>query len=185
MTDWLARMAPLAARDVPEMLALQSRMLADLPCERWYFPNVEAEFAADCAAGFATGIRAEGRLIALGVACLGSLHPGGSYAAVVGDDPAHTFDFRDVMVDPAWRRQGIHSAYLALYRARAEAAGCTAVYATVDPDNAPSWRSFEKAGFRRVLVRPAYDGRVRAYYRLALDGSSTLHTDAVDYSPHA
>lgn len=168
MMDWRARMAPLAARDVPDMLALQSRMLADLPMKRWYFPNVEAEFIADCNDGFATGIRMDGRLIALGVACAGSCHPGGSYAAVVGDDPARTFDFRDVMVDPAWRRQGIHSAYLALYREQAQAAGCTAVYATVDPDNEPSWRAFEKAGFRRLLVCPAYDGRIRAYYRLAL-----------------
>lgn len=174
MNDWLGRIAPLTAQDVPAMLALQQRMMAALPDPRWYFANTPEEFVDDTAHGFAYGIRQGGELIALGVACEGARHPGGSYAAVVGDAAPATFDFRDMIVDPAFRRQGIHSAYFAFFRRQAEEMGAAAIYATVDPDNAPSWRSFEKAGYRRVMVRNAYDGRIRAYYRLILD-SSSLH----------
>ena len=168
MTDWLGRIAPLTVQDVPAMLALQDRMLSALPDSRWYFPNTREEFVDDTSHGFAFGIRQGGGLIALGVACEGARHPGGSYAAVVGDLSPVTFDFRDMIVDPAFRRQGIHSAYFTFFRGQAEGLGAAAIYATVDPDNAPAWHSFEKAGYRRVLLRPAYDGRIRAYYRLGL-----------------
>ncbi len=175
MPDWLSRMVPLTEADVPQMLMLQEKMLLALPDKRWYFPNAPEEFAQDTRCGYACGLWEKGALIAFGVACAGETHPGGCYAAKVGDESARSFDFRDVIVDPAWRRQGIHSAFLTFFRRRAEALGCRAMYATVDPDNVPSFRSFEKAGFVRLRVMPAYDGRIRAYYRLLLGNEEACH----------
>ena len=168
MTDWNAFMRPLTENDMPAVMALQDVMLRALPDPRWYFPSTTEEFAVEVRAGHATGVFVDGRLAAFGIASPGQEHRTQSYALRVGDDPANTFDFQDIMVHPDFRRQGIHSAFLAKYRAQAQALGCRAVYATVDPDNEPSWRSFEKAGFRRLLIQPAYDGRIRAYYRLEL-----------------
>lgn len=168
MHDWPALMRPLTERDLPDMMALQAAMLAALPDPRWYFPSAEEQFAVEVRAGHATGVYLDGRMLAFGIASPGQQHRTESYALRVGEDPADTFDFQDVMVHPDFRRQGIHSAFLAKYRAQAAALGCRAIYATIDPDNAPSWRSFEKAGFRRLLIQPAYDGRIRAYYCLEL-----------------
>lgn len=165
MTDWPSRMRPLTADDLPAMMDLQAVMLSALPDPRWYFPSTTEEFAVEVLAGHATGVFDGRRLIAFGIASPGQAHRTASYATRVGDDPADTFDFQDIMVHPDYRRQGIHSAFLARYIAQALAMGCRAVYATVDPDNEPSWRSFEKAGFRRIAVQPAYDGRIRAYYK--------------------
>ena len=50
----------------------------------------------------------------------------------------------------------------------ARAMGGRAIYATVDPGNSASWHNFEKAGYALVCTRPAYDGRMRRYYRLTL-----------------
>jgi len=168
MQDWLKLMRPLTEADLPAMMALQALMLQVLPDPRWYFPSTQEQFAMEVCAGHAEGICMDGKLIAFGIASPGRQHRTDSYAACVGDDPADTYDFQDIMVHPDFRRRGIHSAYLSKYRARAEQLGCRAVYATVDPDNEPSWRAFEKAGFRRLLIKAAYDGRIRAYYRLDL-----------------
>lgn len=168
MHDWPALMRPLTEADLPAMMALQDVMLSVLPDPRWYFPSTTEQFAVEVRAGHATGVFVDGDMAAFGIASPGQSHRTESYALRVGEDPADTFDFQDIMVHPAFRRQGIHSAFLAKYRAEALALGCRALYATVDPDNAPSWRSFEKAGFRRLLIQPAYDGRIRAYYRLDL-----------------
>lgn len=162
--DWITQMIPLGETDVNDMMTLQSRMLASLPDSRWYFPNTREEFEDDVRCGNAWGIRMSGKLVALGVACNGSIHPGGSYAAKLGRSMEGTFDFRDVMVDPDYRRQGIHSAFLNFFRKKALEEHCTVMYATVDPKNVPSRTSFEKAGFQAMATMPAYDGRIRTYY---------------------
>lgn len=168
MTNWNEFMRLLTEEDLPAMMALQADMLSALPDPRWYFPSTTEEFAVEVRADHATGVFVEGRLVAFGIASPGQSHRTQSYAMKVGEEPANTFDFQDIMVHPDFRRRGIHSAFLAKYRAQAEALGCRAVYATVDPDNVPSWSSFEKAGFHRLVIQPAYDGRTRAYYRLDL-----------------
>ncbi len=163
--EWLKQITILQEQDMDDMEKLQQRMLASLPDARWYFPNTHEEFVDDVHCGNAWGIRVEGKLIALGVACSGEKHPGGSYALKLGKKAEGTFDFRDIMVDPAYRRQGIHKAFFAFFREKALEEGCTAMFATVDPENLPSRTSFEKAGFHAVAQMPAYDGRVRNYYQ--------------------
>lgn len=169
MNNWRAQMIRLDEGDLDDMMALQSRMVAALPSPRWYFTSSRDEFAQEVRDGRVTGIRGEDGLIALCIFHKAAENPDNCYAARVGRRETTSVDFQDVMVDPAWRRRGIHSAFLALCEENARREGLSAVYATVDPDNAPSCGAFEKAGYRRIAVQPAYDGRIRAYYRLALD----------------
>jgi len=168
MTDWQALMRPLTPSDIDDLMVLQARMAAALPDPRWYFTSTREEWLADIAEGVVIGIRVDGRLAAIGCAQTGDDHPDHSYAAVLGEDHRHTLDFRDVIVDPDFRRQGIHSAYLARFRRQAEESGCRAMYATADPDNVPSVSSFIKAGYKPVLTQPAYDGRIRTYLKCTL-----------------
>ena len=168
MTDWIARMTPLTEADAPDMYRLEQRMLSVLPSPRWYYPSTEAELADQARLGHAVGIREAGELIALNILVPAKEAHHGGYAAVLGRHEPRSLNFEDVMVDPAWRRQGIHSAFLARAEAEARRLGCTAVYATVDPDNQPSLGAFLKAGYREAARRPAYDGRPRVYLRLAL-----------------
>ena len=69
---------------------------------------------------------------------------------------------------PAMRRRGIQSAFLAIFTTLALESGGTAMYATVDPGNGASWRNFERFGYQVVTTMPAYDGRMRRFYRLDL-----------------
>lgn len=165
-TDWSRFRVQLTEADLPAMMALQADMAAALPNPRWYFTSSQEEFAGEVAAGRVQGIRVHGELAAFAIAAPGGGE--GSYAAILGRDEPHSLDFQDVMVSPAYRRRGIHSYFLALFEQQARAQQMTAMYATVDPDNLPSLRSFEKAGWKRLTVRSAYDGRIRAYYRKAL-----------------
>lgn len=158
----------LSFADKRQMMRLQDLVLAALPDPAWYFPSEEWEFdewltgreafgylAGDELAGFAVITPAEGR-------------GARSYAAKLGEPPGGTCDFHDVMVLPAYRGRGMHAKFLALFAELARVTGRRAVYATVDPANAASWRNFEKAGYRLVTVMPAYDGRLRRFYRLSL-----------------
>lgn len=165
-TGWQRFCCPLTAADLPAMMALQAAMAAALPNPRWYFTSSQEEFAEEVAAGRVLGIRVHGELAAFAIAAPGG--GAGSYAAVLGREEPRSLDFQDVMVAPGYRRRGIHSFFLALFEQQARAQGMTGMYATVDPDNLPSLRSFEKAGWQRLTVRSAYDGRIRAYYRKAL-----------------
>ena len=119
MTDWLSRMTPLTEADAPAMYRLEQQMLSVLPSPRWYYPSTEAELAAQARLGHAVGIREAGELIALNILVPAKEAHHGGYAAVLGRHEPRSLNFEDVMVDPAWRRQGIHSAFLA--RAEAEA----------------------------------------------------------------
>ena len=51
---------------------------------------------------------------------------------------------------------------------RASTLGYKTIYATVDPDNLPSLRSFEKAGYRQIAEKNVYDGRLRVFVQLKL-----------------
>ena len=149
------------------MMALQAEMAAALPSPRWYFTSKEEEFAQEVRAGRVLGLRVNGELAAFAIACP-ARDNAKSYAAILGRDEPDSLDFQDIIVSPRYRRRGMHSYFLALYEQQARTAGMTALYATVDPENLPSLRSFEKAGWVRVDLRNAYDGRIRAYYRKGL-----------------
>lgn len=163
----------LTEADLPLVMALQTRVAEALPDPRWYYTSTEAEFRRDMLLGRMLGIRHEGRLILMGSAIPAGPEVYVRYAEDVGEPWQHTLSFCDVMVDPAFRRQGLHSLLLARYLQWARETGMTAIYATVDPDNIPSRRSFEKAGYTAVTLQPAYDGRPRVYYRLNV----STHTD--------
>ena len=162
------RLRQLIPSDIEDMLALQARVLAALPDPAWYVPSERWEFVdalegrdafgyydGDVLAGFAeiTPAAARGER---------------SYARKLNEPSADTFDFHDVMVSPDYRGRGIHTAFLQLFTEMARAVGGRAIYATVDPTNAPSYRNFERAGYALVVTQPAYDGRPRRFYRLTL-----------------
>ncbi len=164
---WADYQQTLTEADLPEMMALQAEMAAALPSPRWYFTSQAEEFAQELRAGRVLGLRVNGELAAFAIACPARDNPR-SYAAILGRDEPDSLDFQDIIVSPRYRRRGMHSHFLALYERQARQAGMTALYATVDPENLPSLRSFEKAGWTRVALRNAYDGRIRAYLRKAL-----------------
>lgn len=164
---WADYQVTLTEKDLPAMMALQAEMAAALPSPRWYFTSKEEEFAQEVQAGRVLGLRVNGELAAFAIACPARDNEK-SYAAILGRDEPDSLDFQDIIVSPRYRRRGMHSHFLALYERQARRAGMTALYATVDPENLPSLRSFEKAGWERVALRNAYDGRIRAYYRKGL-----------------
>lgn len=168
MTDWTLRLVPLQLSDAPAMMALQTEMIAALPDPRWYFPSTLEEWQEQVSLGHARGIFEGNHLIAFCVYQRGEARPAHNYALCVGEDPTLTYDFCDVMVSPQYRRQGIHSAFIAACFAQARQEGCRGVYCTVDPDNLPSQTAFRKAGFVPLLTKPAYDGRIRTYLYCAL-----------------
>lgn len=156
----------LTPADVPQMLDLQTLVMDALPDKRWYFPSDENEFIGVVNAQEAVGYFDGEALMGFAELTPGLNRGAHSYAAILGDAAEHSFDFHDVMVHPAMRGQGMHTRFLALFEQVAKEDGARAIYATVDPDNAPSWHNFEKAGYELITVRPAYDGRMRRYYRL-------------------
>lgn len=169
MSEQQYELSPLMQSDVSAIMQLQERMLASLPDPRWYFVGSAQEMEQELAAGFGVCVRDGDHLAAIGICRWGEQAGDHSYALLTGAPSAeHTMDFLDVMVDVAWRRKGIHSAFLRYFRELAFKHGCTAVYCTVDPENTPSRSSFEKAGFLPVCCQSAYDGRPRVFYRLDL-----------------
>lgn len=159
----------LTASDAPDMVALQQEMLDALPSPRWYFPSRVEEYAAKAEGGFALGLRENGRLIALNIAIPAGMDDH-SYAHILGTGEMCSLDFQDIIVAPSHRRRGIHSFFLALREREAREKGMTAIYATVDPENAPSLRAFAKAGYAVVDQRETYDGRPRCFVRRGLEG---------------
>ena len=162
MTDWLSCMVPLAEADAPAMYALMQDMFAHLPDKRWYYGSTQAELAAQARAGHAVGIWAGERLVAMNILVPAREAHHGGYAAQIGLADPDSLNFEDVMVAVDYQRQGIQSAFLA----RARTLGYKTIYATVDPENVPSLRSFEKAGYTRVAQKNIYDGRPRVFMRL-------------------
>lgn len=158
----------LTLQDVPAMLLLQEQVMATLEDASWYFPSEEWEFASAAEAGEGWGYFDGEQLMGFAEMTPGEKRGGHSYARKLGLPVEHSFDFHDVMVAPAARRRGIQTAFIALFTRLAKQAGGTAMYCTVDPGNGPSWRNFERAGYRVVCTMPAYDGRMRRFYRLDL-----------------
>lgn len=159
----------LTTEDVPAMLALQEEVLAVLEDPAWYYPSEEWEFVSAVMNADAWGCFDGEALAGFAAMTPGEKRGEYSYAAKLGLPVAGSFDFHDVMVAPHMRRRGIQSAFLAMFTALARERGGTALYATVDPGNAPSWRNFERFGYQVATTMPAYDGRMRRFYQLKLD----------------
>ena len=159
----------LTTDDVPAMLALQEKVLAVLEDPAWYYPSEEWEFVAAVMNADAWGYFDGETLAGFAAMTPGEKRGEHSYAAKLDLPVAGSFDFHDVMVAPHMRRRGIQSAFLAMFTAFARERGGNALYATVDPGNAPSWRNFERFGYQVVSTMPAYDGRMRRFYQLKLD----------------
>lgn len=162
MTDWLARMVPLTEADAPAMYALMQDMFVHLPDKRWYYGSTREELAEQARAGHAVGIWDGARLVAMNILVPARRAHHGGYAAQLGFDEPDSLNFEDVIVAVDHQRQGIQSAFLA----RASTLGYRTIYATVDPENLPSLRSFEKAGYACVTRKNVYDGRPRLFMRL-------------------
>lgn len=159
----------LTLEDVPAMLALQEQVMQALEDPGWYFPSEEWEFVSATENADAWGYFDGDSLVGFAAMTPGENRGEHSYAAKLGLPVAGSFDFHDVMVAPHMRRRGVQSAFLSMFTAFAQQSGGNAIYATVDPGNAPSWRNFERFGYRVVTTMPAYDGRMRRFYRLNLD----------------
>lgn len=158
----------LTQEDLGAMMALQQLVLSGLPNPSWYVACTVQEHEINLSAGDVFACRAGKKLTGFAVLSKGDTREENAYAAKLGQPVENSFDVRDVMVHPDYRRRGIHSEFLRLFMETARSLGGEALYATIDPDNYPSVKSFEKAGFQHVKTQPAYDGRLRGYYRKEL-----------------
>ena len=158
----------LTESDKPQMMALQDEVLALLPDPRWYFPSEEWEFDSWLAGREAVAYMDGDRIAGYAVISPWTVRGEHAYARVLGHPAENTFDFHDVLVRPEYRGRGMHTLFLRLFTQTVRAEGGKAIYATVDPENTASWHNFEKAGYACLLTQPAYDGRIRRYYRLKL-----------------
>ena len=158
----------LTPADKARMQEVREAVLSSLPDPRWYFSiedwEIEEWLQNQSAVGYLDG----DTLCGFGAITPHHQRPGHCYAEILGDPVENTFDFHDVMVHPAYRGHRMHQQFLKLFTESARALGGKAIYATVDPDNAPSWYNFEKEGYKCVVTQPAYDGRDRRYYKLTL-----------------
>lgn len=158
----------LTAADQAQMMALQAAAIAALPDPAWFFPSEAWEFEEWLRNREAFGYFEGDKLIAYAAMAVWHTRGDRCYARKLGEPEERTFDFHDIVVSPECRGRGIHTRFLKLFEEIARAMGGTAIYATVDPSNEPSWHNFEKAGYRCVVTRPAYDGRLRRYYKCTL-----------------
>lgn len=158
----------LLSSDMPALLALCRVVEASLPDPEWYYVMEDAGFILCCERGEVYGFFDGERLAGFAILTPWHIRGDGCYAAKVGDAPENTFDFQDVMIDPAYRRRGLHTAFIGRFADMAREEGGTAMYCTVSPKNLPSKRSFEKSGFTLLLEQPAYQGWTRGYYRKTL-----------------
>ena len=155
----------LTDRDLDQMAQLQKIMLEGLPDPAWFYPSSRERMLQEINWQCVWGTFDGQVLAAYGVLIPAAIEPGESYAARLGEAELGAWDFQDIVVRPEYRRQGLHAMYLKMFFNHAKAHGGNRIYATVDPNNGSSWRNFQRAGYVRVDVRPAYDGRLRAYYR--------------------
>lgn len=155
--------------DLPEVMVLQECMLAALPDPRWYYHGTMQMFEQDMDKGLVIyGYYAEKRLAGIASCSVASDTAPVNYAEAIGTEPQMCLNFCDMMVDPDFRRQGIHGALCAQVEAYAVQNGCSQIICTIDPENKPSRRAFEKAGYQAGQMKPTYDGRPRIYYTKSL-----------------
>lgn len=154
--------------DKPQMMRMQQEVLAAIADPSWFFPSEEWEFEEWLRGREAFGYF-EGDTLA-GYAAMAPWHTRGDhgYARKLGHPEQNTYDFHDVLVLPRYQGRGMHTRFLKLFEEMARAMDGCAIYATVDPGNSASWHNFEKAGYELVDTRPAYDGRMRRYYKRTL-----------------
>jgi len=158
----------LAPEDNLQMRDVREAVMAALPNPRWYFSMEDWEIDEWLSQQSVIGYFAGDELAGFAVCTPWHQRAGHAYAEVLGDPVEDTYDFHDVMVKPAYRGHRMHQQMLKLGTASVRALGGRAMYCTVDPENSASWHNFEKEGYRCVLTQPAYDGRMRRYYKLEL-----------------
>ena len=93
----------LTPQDKPLMIAIRDAVMAVLPDPRWYFSMEEWEIDEWLAQRSVVGYL-DGDTLA-GFAAITPEYERGehSYARVLGENAANTFDFHDVMVHPGYR----------------------------------------------------------------------------------
>ncbi len=154
--------------DRQRMMDIRDAVMAVLPDPRWYFSMEDEEIDEWLGEHGVVGYLDGDVLAGFAAITPEYLRKDHSYARVLGDAPADTFDFHDVMVHPAYRGHRMHQQFLSIFTKSVKALGGKAVYATVDPENSASWYNFEKEGYKCVVTQPAYDGRDRRYYKLTI-----------------
>lgn len=163
------KLKQLAPEDLEALLALQETVLQGLPDPAWFVVSQREEHMETLSRGEVFGCLAGKKLVGFAVLSPWNVRGKDSYAAKLGESVENTLDVRDVMVHPDYRRRGIHSAFLRLFEETGRITGIRAMYATIAPENLPSVKCFEKAGYCLIKAQPAYDGRLRSFYRKTLN----------------
>lgn len=158
----------LSRDDMPAIMALCRKVEATMPDPEWYYVMDDEGFALCCDRGETYGYFDGERLTSFAILTPWHVRGDGCYAAKTDLPAENTYDFQDVMVDPDYRRRGLHTSLIARFVEMAREKGGTAMFCTISPKNIPSKRSFEKSGFELLMEKPAYQGWTRGYYRKTL-----------------
>ena len=161
-------LSQLTEKDLEALMALQETVMDALLNQEWYVASSREEQVENLQNGDVFGCWKGERLVGFSVLTPWTKRDGKAYAGKVEETVEGTYDLHDMMVHPDYRRRGIHSAFLRLFDETVRALGGRAIYATISLDNVPSIQGFEKAGYVHIKTQPAYDGRLRGYYRKML-----------------
>ena len=145
---------PAAAEDIDEMLALEARSINPATFQEITREEIEESIALDLALVAATA----DKIIALNL-LLANRESDRSLAYDIGRDPCEVVTFDGVIVAPEYRGLGLQRRFLAIAEDYAKSLGAGAVAATVAPENLPSRRNFERAGFCELGEFPKYGSK--------------------------
>lgn len=158
--------------DKAQMMRMQDEVLSTLADPAWFFPSEEWEFDEWLLNREAFGYF-DGDMLA-GYAAMASWRTRGDrgYARKLGEPEENTYDFHDVLVLPRYRGRGMHTRFLNLFEEMARSMADAPSTPLWTPATAHPGTTLKRAGYALVCTRPAYDGRMRRYYKRTLDEQS-------------
>ena len=167
----LLTMDKIKLAELDAVMLLQDQVMQALPDPLWYLPSTREEHGDTINRGNLLGCylqetpESEALLVGFAAFARGEDRGKGAYAKKLGEPVPHSFDVHDAMVHPDFRRRGILSAFLSIFAENARLLDARVLYATIAPENQASVKCFEKAGYTYIKTQPAYDGRLRKFYR--------------------
>lgn len=157
----------LGHSEVDDIQRLMTEVISRLPDQELFAMDDEAYLHAHIQEkGEIHGAFDEGRLVAYCVlAYPGSVEGNlGREFGVPEEELPYVGVLDSTVIHESVRGLGLQRYFLDLREKQAREKGCLYLYSTVHPENVPSKRNLEAAGFIRQFTRPMYGGKTRHCY---------------------